>query len=269
MAKRCAISQMPTTVFAANRRRRHHCQRHRHYDRRQFSRSRHPRRRTGSAAGAAISPWLFHSAATDPLSSNIGGIANITILPAERITVIGFDTGPGNGLMDAWTRQHLDSDLMPAANGRPVGLSSTTVAGDARRPLFQMQPPKSTGFEYFNLDWLEQFAVDRFEPADVQATLCELTAASIAAQLHSMPRYVGEVFVCGGGTHNAELMRRLDQTCPNHAVKSTRRRFGDPDWVEAVAFAWLAMRTINGQTGNLPSVTGATHKVVLGDIHSP
>lgn len=224
--------------------------------------------------GAPLVPpfhaWLFHSAATDTVVANIGGIANITILPASGSPVIGFDTGPGNGLMDVWTRQHLDSGFDAggkwAASGTVIDELLQAMLND---PYFQMEPPKSTGFEYFNLDWLAQFAVGRFEPADVQATICELTAASIAAAIAQHAAATRQTFVCGGGTHNAELMRRLDHNLPESSVKSTNDADLAPDWVEAVAFAWLAMRTINGETGNLPSVTGATHTVVLGDIHLP
>jgi anhydro-N-acetylmuramic acid kinase len=135
-------------------------------------------------------------------------------------------------------------------------------------PYFELEPPKSTGFEYFNLGWLSRFDVDQYDAADVQATLCELSASSIAASLSSCVRDAGEVFVCGGGVRNSELMSRLRQNLPTSTVASTTAVGLDPDWVEAVAFAWLAMRTLNGETGNLPSVTGASHKVVLGDIHS-
>ena len=118
-------------------------------------------------------------------------------------------------------------------------------------------------------DWLLRFDVDRFESADVQATLCELSAVTIATAITAGAAITSEVFVCGGGTHNAEFMSRLSHRLPGTPVTSTAAAGLDPEWVEAVAFAWLAMRTINGQTGNLPSVTGASHKVVLGDIHSP
>ncbi len=222
--------------------------------------------------GAPLVPpfheWLFHSAAVDTVVVNIGGISNVTILPANGSPVIGFDTGPGNGLMDVWTRRNLDTgfdvDGRWAASGTVVTKLLQAMLDDA---YFHLKPPKSTGFEYFNLDWLMQFDVGRFDPADVQATLCELSASSIANAMAVHAAATEQTFVCGGGTHNSELMRRLDKNLPESSVFSSSEADLDPDWVEAVAFAWLAMRTVNGETGNLPSVTGATHKVVLGDIH--
>ena len=117
--------------------------------------------------------------------------------------------------------------------------------------------------------WLLGFGVDRCNAVDVQATLCELSAATISNAIQEHAANTQAIFVCGGGARNTELMRRLQHDFRGATVASTSSAGLDPDWVEAVAFAWLAMRTMNGQTGNLPSVTGATHKVVLGDIHSP
>lgn len=224
--------------------------------------------------GAPLTPpfheWLFGSAHHDRVIVNIGGIANITILLADRSSVTGFDTGPGNGLMDAWIGQAhgraFDRDGGWAAGGTVVDSLLEQFLGD---PYFELQPPKSTGFEYFNPKWLHRFDVDRFDAVDVQTTLCELSASSIGDAIKQYAAPVREVFVCGGGAHNAELMRRLQNGLPDVAVSSTVSAGLHPDWVEAVAFAWLAMRTTNGLTGNLPSVTGATHKAILGDIHSP
>jgi anhydro-N-acetylmuramic acid kinase len=118
---------------------------------------------------------------------------------------------------------------------------------------FDLPPPKSTGLEDFNLDWLQQYQLASYRPVDVQATLSELTAKSVSDAIERYVPETTELFVCGGGAHNETT-----------AVIGLH-----PDWVEATAFAWLAMRTINKQTGNLPSVTGARRKVVLGTIHSP
>jgi len=224
--------------------------------------------------GAPLVPpfhqWLFGSTQDERVVVNIGGIANITILPADADDPVGFDTGPGNGLMDAWTGEHLNAAY--DVNGK------WAASGTAVRPLleqmlldpyFRRHPPKSTGFEYFNPDWLSQFAPQRFDPAAVQATLCELTATTIATAISDYAAATRQVFVCGGGAHNRALMDRLSHALPGTTVASTSSAGLDPDWVEAVAFAWLAKRTTHGQTGNLPSVTGASHKVVLGDIHSP
>jgi len=224
--------------------------------------------------GAPLVPpfhqWLFGSGDSDRVIVNIGGIANITVLPAGGLGILGFDTGPGNGLMDAWISQHqgkpYDQEGAWAVSGSVV---ESLLAEFLDDPYFRLCPPKSTGFEYFNPNWLQSFDIDRFVAADVQTTLCELSAATIATAINASAGNTGEVFICGGGVHNTELMRRLDQRLSTATVSSTQSVGLDPDWVEAVAFAWLAMRTMHRQTGNLPSVTGASHKVVLGDIHSP
>ena len=223
--------------------------------------------------GAPLVPpfhqWLFSSKQADRVVVNIGGIANITILRSDDSEVIGFDTGPGNGLMDAWIRYHLgeayDRDGQWSASAPVIQPLLEQFLED---PYFQLRPPKSTGFEYFNLNWLRSFDVNAYDVAEVQATLCELSAASISGAIAKYAGTSREIFVCGGGSHNVELMRRLRRNLPGAAVSSTATVGLDPDWVESVAFAWLAMRTLRGEYGNLPSVTGASHKVVLGDIHS-
>jgi anhydro-N-acetylmuramic acid kinase len=213
---------------------------------------------------------LFSSGDTNRVVVNIGGIANVTVLPADESDVLGFDTGPGNGLMDAWTRQHrgqaFDNDGEWAAAGCVIEALLEQFLAD---PYFELSPPKSTGFEYFNPEWLRRFGIEDFDAMHVQATLCELSARSIAKAIDEHAAGTQEVFICGGGVRNPELMRRLRRAIPDVSVSSTSSVGLNPDWVEAVAFAWLAMRTMKNQTGNLPSVTGATHKVVLGDIHSP
>ena len=224
--------------------------------------------------GAPLVPpfhqWLFGSGDGDRVIVNMGGIANITALPASGSDILGFDTGPGNGLMDAWISQHqgkpYDQEGAWAASGSVVESLLSEFQSD---PYFKLRPPKSTGFEYFNPIWLQSFDIDRFAAADVQATLCELSATTIATAIDQSTSDAENVFVCGGGVHNSELMRRLSKFLPAATVSSTQSVGLDPDWVEAVAFAWLTRRTMHGQTGNLPSVTGATHKVVLGVIHSP
>jgi anhydro-N-acetylmuramic acid kinase len=223
--------------------------------------------------GAPLVPpfhqWLFGSAESDRVIVNLGGIANITILRADGSDVLGFDTGPGNGLMDAWIQQNrgepFDKDGQWATGGSVIPSLLEQLMHDT---YFDRAPPKSTGFEYFNLRWLQAFDIRKFDAADVQATLAEFTAATIANAIGTHAQAARDVFVCGGGSHNDELMRRLRQNLPGAALSSTASVGLDPDCVEAAAFAWLAMRTVRGETGNLLSVTGATHKVVLGDIHS-
>jgi len=202
---------------------------------------------------------------------NIGGIANLTLLPADtKAMITGFDTGPGNGLMDAWIEQHqqqrYDRDGEWAASGHVhPGLLERLL----HDPYFARIPPKSTGREYFNLNWLQP-ALEPFAdlaPRDVQATLCELSARSIAEALQATMESVEEVLICGGGIHNRTLYQRLEELLTPARLTSTAEAGIDPDWVEAAAFAWLARQTLAGQPGNLPSVTGASHPVVLGGIY--
>lgn len=222
--------------------------------------------------GAPLVPpfhaWLFGDVETPRVILNIGGIANITVLGAGEVR--GFDTGPGNTLLDAWIRHHrrlpFDRNGEWAGSGRCDSELLERLLG---YDYFGLEPPKSTGVEEFNLGWLRQFDVASRDAADVQATLAELTARSVADHVRRYAEGATELFVCGGGVHNGDLLARLRRNVPETAVASTAEVGLDPDWVESVAFAWLAMRTMKGQTGNLPSVTGASRKVVLGEIHSP
>ena len=232
-------------------------------------------RRTDMALGGEGAPlvpafheWLFGAARPLRAVLNIGGIANITVMPGGSGATTGFDTGPGNTLLDAWTRKHratsFDADGKWAASGTVNEKLLTRLLAD---PYFSATPPKSTGFEYFNLAWLGRACPDDLDPADVQATLCALTATSIADAIHAAAPTVGELLVCGGGVHNSELMRQLGSQLADVPVASTATAGLDPDWVEAAAFAWLAMRRLQGRTGNLPSVTGASRPAVLGAIY--
>ena len=224
--------------------------------------------------GAPLTPafheWLFGQSGSDRVVLNIGGIANVSVLRGDGADTTGFDTGPGNTLLDAWIRQHGE-----AAFDRGGAWASEGLAHEALRqrlladPYFAEAPPKSTGFEYFNLDWLDAKGVAECEPVDVQATLSTLTAISIAAAIRDHAGDATDVFVCGGGAHNCDLMQRLRVALPETSISTTESVGLDPDWVEAVAFAWLAMRTTNGLPGNLPAVTGASAATVLGSVHQP
>lgn len=197
---------------------------------------------------------------------NIGGIANLTVLPADPAAPVrGFDTGPGNTLLDAWCRLHrgepMDRDGQWAASGRRQEPLLRELLADG---FFARPAPKSTGPEYFSLAWLAARA-GGYEPADVQATLVGLTAQSIAAAVQSaVPGGPAGVFVCGGGARNPGLMQALRERLPGGSVDSTAALGVDPAWVEAMAFAWLARQRLLGQPGNCPAVTGAQRPAVLG-----
>ncbi len=234
-------------------------------------------RRRDMAAGGQGAPLVpaFHAAffaraRHDQVVLNIGGMANITHLPATAEgTVSGFDTGPGNILLDIWSRRHLarpfDTNGDWAAGGRVLDDLLARLLDDAylRRP-----PPKSTGREYFNEDCLDARIGDsEYSPQDVQTTLCEFTARSAAEAIQRHAPAATAVWVCGGGAHNRQLMARLGALLGPTPVSDTTGAGLAPDWVEAVAFAWLARETLAGRPGNLPAVTGAREAVVLGGIY--
>ncbi len=208
---------------------------------------------------------------------NIGGIANLTVLPATVAAgaappaVLGYDTGPGNTLLDAWYRRHtgaaFDRDGDWARQGQT---NAALLAAWLEDPYFSLPAPKSTGRDHFNLEWL-QAALHRAapppRPQDVQATLLELTASTIAQACRQAA--VQRVFICGGGAHNGRLMERLRQLLAPILVESTAALGIDPLAVEACAFAWLAARRHARLPGNLPSVTGARGERILGVLAEP
>ena len=232
-------------------------------------------RKSDIAAGGQGAPlvpafhhWLFNKKNKNRVIVNIGGISNITVLTKDKNKTIGFDTGPGNVLMDAWTRLNLKQDFDDSGKWSKKGKVIPKLINDfLDDPYFKLEPPKSTGFEYFNLSWLKKFKPEKYDAADIQSSLCELTVVSIIYAIKKYAPDTGEIYVCGGGVHNCELMRRLKNE--SFTTASTQSIGLDPDWVEASAFAWLAMRAIEGEFGNLPSVTGASKYVVLGDIYIP
>ena len=203
---------------------------------------------------------------------NIGGIANITVLPGANSNdeTVGFDTGPGNVLMDHWHRQHhdghYDKDGNWAASGQIIHALLQKMLEEA---YFKLSPPKSTGRELFNDQWLNQklnLKNSLHKKEDIQATLCELTALSISQALHTWASEAQRVIVCGGGAHNRHLLKRL-QAHLEIDVETSEQYGIAPDWVEATAFAWLAKQTMEKQPGNLPSVTGAQSEVILGGVY--
>jgi anhydro-N-acetylmuramic acid kinase len=226
------------------------------------------------AAGGQGAPLVpaFHAACfrdskRQRVVINIGGIANLTHLPPQG-AVTGFDTGPGNLLLDAWAREHLGRDFDAhgalAAKGRPVAALLDAMLAD---PYFLRAPPKSTGRDRFNLKWLRAFPVERESPQDVQATLAELTARTIADAIGKHCSGAEEAYLCGGGAHNSDLVARLRRALPGCRIDSTERLGIHPDWVEAMAFAWLAQRALEREPGNAAGVTGARGPRVLGAIY--
>ncbi len=198
---------------------------------------------------------------------NIGGIANITNLESDgRVT--GFDCGPGNMLMDAWCFLHrgeqFDRDGAWAKSGQVI---PALLDAMLREPFFAQQPPKSTGRELFNLSWLKSQLSSDSKAEDVQATLLQLTALSITQAIRDYCITAKELYFCGGGAHNAALMQQLAVMLPDRQLMLTDQLGVAADWVEAFAFAWLALQTVKGRPGNLPLVTGASGARILGAIY--
>jgi anhydro-N-acetylmuramic acid kinase len=233
-------------------------------------------RRRDVAAGGQGAPLVpaFHEALFGEQHScravlNLGGFSNLSLLAPDQ-PVRGFDCGPGNVLMDAWIQRQrgdrYDREGAWAASGKVQPELLEALLGD---PFFKTQGPKSTGRELFNLDWLDQHLGKqlRLAEADVQATLLELTAISITKALLSAQHDTEELLVCGGGAHNRTLMTRLTALLPGCAVNSTQSHGVPADWVEAMAFAWLAHCCLEGIPANRPSVTGARGLRVLGAIY--
>lgn len=221
----------------------------------------------GAPLVPAFHQHIFSHLENNRVVVNIGGIANMTLLPAEERNIVGFDTGPGNTLIDAWANLHIkevhDKNGLWASQGNIHHELLNSLLSD---PFFKLKPPKSTGREYFNLNWLAKYLTYPIELVDVQTTLTELTACSI---IESIEKYIseGEILVCGGGYHNHFLMTRLTDRAKNFTIDSTEKYGVDPDWVEAMAFAWLAKQTLEQKTGNLPEVTGAKQKTFLGGVY--
>jgi|SRR5690554_1171505 len=223
--------------------------------------------------GAPLVP-AFHRALWGQLSRcavvNIGGMANFTFM-AEGDIVSGYDSGPGNVLMDSWIQQqrgqHFDQDGAWASSGKVLPKLLAAMLDD---PYFSLPPPKSTGRERFNQDWLADHLTHdnkNARPEDVQATLLELTASSIATQLALLAP--SQVLVCGGGAHNGALINRLQQLLSGASVSATDEVGFAADWVEGAAFAWLAWARLNGVVGNVTQVTGASREAILGAVYLP
>jgi len=229
------------------------------------------------AAGGQGAPLVpaFHQSVfgrADALVSvlNLGGIANLSLLPADGSAILGFDCGPGNALMDAWCQQHtgqpFDSGGAWAASGQLLPALLLSLLAE---PYFSALPPKSTGRDLFSMTWLAgklaAFSAER--PQDIQNTLTELTASACISSINSYGKDSAELVVCGGGAFNNYLMQRLQDGLPSMQVRSSEALGLPPLQVEAAAFAWLAHRSVCRQPGNLASVTGAAGPRVLGALY--
>jgi anhydro-N-acetylmuramic acid kinase len=241
-------------------------------------------RRRDVAAGGQGAPLVpvfhdqvFRSPAQPRVIANIGGIANITVLRGSD-PVLGFDTGPGNRLVDAWCRRHTGRDFDAGGQWARTGkIDAALLARLMSEPYLREKPPKSTGRELFNLSWLDAHLgkldtgpgakPDLARAADVQATLLEFTVESLAGAVRAFAPDAG-TYVCGGGAQNVFLMERLHQRLAPQSVQTTAALGLDPDYVEATAFAWFAKRTLEGHPSNLPSVTGASGLRTLGAVYA-
>ncbi|WP_369925310.1 anhydro-N-acetylmuramic acid kinase [Xanthomonas sp. NCPPB 2632] len=233
-------------------------------------------RRADVAAGGQGAPLVpaFHATVLRPVSGtrvvlNLGGIANITLLDADG-GVTGFDTGPANGLMDAWCLRHrgeaFDRDGRFAASGQVDTPLLDALLADA---YFALPPPKSTGREHFHLAWLAAHQrVDDLSPEDVQATLLALSAVSVVEAIERHAPDAIDVVACGGGVHNAGLMQAIADRLGGSRLRMSTDFGIDPDMLEAMAFAWLAYRRLRGEPGNLAAVTGARGPRLLGALYA-
>jgi anhydro-N-acetylmuramic acid kinase len=231
-------------------------------------------RRRDVAAGGQGAPLLpvfhdqvFRSDAEDRVIANLGGIANITVL-TNHSSVTGFDTGPANRLLDVWIARHLGKDFDAGGAWAATGQVDDTLLRELLdEPYLRLPPPKSTGRELFNLPWLEsKLGLFSRPPRDVQATLQQYTACTLAAAVRQYAPGAA-LYVCGGGAHNLGLLNAIAALIAPNRVASTAALGLDPDYVEAVAFAWFAKRTLEGLTSSTGSVTGAKGARILGGVY--
>ena len=214
---------------------------------------------------------IFASKLKNRVILNIGGIANITVLAKEG-GCFGFDTGPGNMLMDIWSQTHLGKAYDQEGSWAARGSINGTLLTQLKACDFFSQPaPKSTGRELFNQQWLNKqlSAFTQIPSEDVQATLLALTTQTICDAINGLDIAIEEVYVCGGGAFNSTLMGALEATLPEATVATTEALGLGPSWIEACAFAWLAKQRLEGKPGNVTAVTGALRETVLGALYLP
>jgi anhydro-N-acetylmuramic acid kinase len=222
----------------------------------------------GAPLAPAFHAAVFALAAEDRVVLNLGGIANLSFLPRQG-EVIGFDSGPGNCLLDLWAARHLGRPHDEGGAWAGAGAVIPALLERMRRePYLALPPPKSTGRDLFNADWLQGMLTGGEDAQAVQATLLELTSRSVADAVSRHCPGAQRIIVCGGGAKNTALMGRLAELMAPAALEASDRHGIDPQLVEATAFAWLAQRALEGLPGNLPSVTGARGPRVLGAVYS-
>ncbi|WP_144393141.1 anhydro-N-acetylmuramic acid kinase [Pleionea sediminis] len=237
-------------------------------------------RRIDIAAGGQGAPLvpLFHqqmyqSEAANRVILNLGGIANITWLPKDGQQVIGFDTGPANALCDYWIEQHQNNDYdVEGAWARSGQTSTELLKHMLADPYFQLPAPKSTGREYFDAQWLQQKlkGADPLPPEDVQSTLAELSAQSIARHINKLPGPCEELLVCGGGIHNHYLIERIEAALNGDIPVNPLNQGGlNSDFVEAATFAWLARERISNRRVDYRSITGSNSPLLMGAVYHP
>lgn len=235
-------------------------------------------RRKDIAVGGQAAPlapafhrFLFRNDSEDRVLINIGGIANITWLAADAAAaVLGFDTGPGNTLLDFWCRRHrgenFDAGGAWARSGKLLNDMLTKML--TAEPYFVMTAPKSTGTEYFNPNWLAPFLQPQYAAEDVQATLTELTAVTLAEAIRGLPALPAACFIAGGGAHNRFLLERIADALPECRIQTTAVLGLEPDYVEAAAFAWFARERVNLRSASIPDVSHARRAAILGAIYA-
>ena len=228
----------------------------------------------GAPLACAFHAWRFRAPDRSRIVLNLGGMANLTVLPADAgDRIIGFDTGPGNALMDLWIQDRLGRDYDEDGRWAGAGAVDDELLGLLLdEPYFSLHPPKSTGKDEFNLAWLKD-KLDSLgrkpDPESIQATLLQLTIRTVATAIDAVALKAQEILLCGGGARNPLLVAGLERALPGRQVRSTAGYGVDPDAVEAITFAWLAKRRLDGLPGNIPAVTGAARGMVLGAVYRP
>ena len=227
----------------------------------------------GAPLASAFHEYQFKNNNKSTVILNIGGFANITLLPCDKNEIIGFDTGPGNTLLDCWIKRNknkeYDKDSLWASSGKEDNELLQQLLKD---DYFSSPIPKSTGKEYFNLEWLKinlKKLNKELSAENIQATLLKLSGVTIANAIKKYATGFSEVIVCGGGAYNLLLMKTIEDLLVDFKVTTTSDYGLSPDCIEAVTFGWLAKKRLENKPANISSVTGANKNVILGGVYSP